>query len=129
MFDIGFWELALIGVVALLVIGPERLPGVARTVGKWVGTAKRFVNTVQNDIHTEISKADELGRLLEEQTRLKSMHEILEIETPGENERKPVPRAKNISTDKKIPSETNESDTGESVAVDNLAPDTKSKND
>ena len=129
MFDIGFWELSLIAVVALLVIGPERLPGVARTVGKWVGTARRFVNTVQNDIHTEISKADELKRLLEEQTQLKSMHEILEIETPAENERKPVPRAKNASTDKTISSETKESETGEPGVVENLAPDNKLKND
>ena len=43
MFDIGFWELSIIGIVALLVIGPERLPAVARTVGKYVGRANRFI--------------------------------------------------------------------------------------
>ena len=63
MFDIGFWELGLIAVVGLLVIGPEQLPGVARTVGKWVGTAKRFVNSVQDDINAEVGKADKLQRL------------------------------------------------------------------
>ena len=41
MFDIGFWELTIIGVVALLVIGPERLPRVARTAGLWLGRASR----------------------------------------------------------------------------------------
>jgi len=42
MFDMGFTELMLIGIVALVVIGPERLPGVARTAGKYVGRLKRF---------------------------------------------------------------------------------------
>jgi len=93
MFDIGFMEMALIGVVALVVIGPERLPGVARTVGKWLGSARRFMSSVQADINLEVSKADELKRLLEEQTNIQSMHEIIE-QTPVEaDERKPVPRA------------------------------------
>lgn len=78
MFDIGFWELVLIGVVALLVIGPERLPAVARTVGIWVGRARRFVSTVQEDISQEINKTEELKRLLQEQSQIKEMHEIIE---------------------------------------------------
>ena len=94
MFDIGFWELAVIAVVALLVIGPERLPDVARTMGKWLGSARRLINTVQSEINTEVSKADELKRLMEEQSELKSVHEILENEVSGEEGRKPVPRAK-----------------------------------
>ena len=38
MFDIGFWELAIIGIVALLVIGPERMPEMVRTIGQWAGS-------------------------------------------------------------------------------------------
>jgi len=94
MFDIGFWELGLIGVVALLVIGPERLPGVARTAGKWVGSAKRFVHSVQADINLEVSKADELKRLLDEQARIESLHEIIEQAPRDGTHRGPVPRAK-----------------------------------
>ncbi|MFV2056343.1 MAG: Sec-independent protein translocase protein TatB [Thiohalomonadales bacterium] len=78
MFDIGFWELAIIGVVALLVIGPERLPSVAKSVGTWVGKAKQFVSYVQSDIKTEINKADELKQLLQQQTQIKEVHEIIE---------------------------------------------------
>ncbi|HEB94049.1 MAG TPA: twin-arginine translocase subunit TatB [Gammaproteobacteria bacterium] len=78
MFDIGFWELGLIGVVALLVIGPERLPGVARSAGMWIGRVKRFVSTTQAEITQELGRADELKRLLEEQARVKSAHEIIE---------------------------------------------------
>jgi len=55
MFDIGFAELLVIAVVALLVIGPERLPRVARTAGMWVGRARRFVSTVKADIDRELA--------------------------------------------------------------------------
>jgi sec-independent protein translocase protein TatB len=55
MFDIGFWELTIIGIVALLVIGPERLPRVARTAGLWLGRARRFVSSVKADIDREIA--------------------------------------------------------------------------
>jgi sec-independent protein translocase protein TatB len=94
MFDIGFWELSLIAVVALVVIGPERLPGLARTAGKWIGSARRFVQSVQADIGAEVSKADELKRLLEEQSQIQSMHEIIEDTVDEVADRKPVPRAK-----------------------------------
>ena len=77
MFDIGFWELLIIGVVALLVIGPERLPSVARTVGAWTGRAKRFVSSVKADIDKEL-KADELKRILKEQEEKNPLHEIIE---------------------------------------------------
>ena len=77
MFDIGFFELILIGVVALLVIGPERLPGLVRTAGLWVGRARRFVGTVREDIEQEL-KADELKRILDAQKKSNPLHEIIE---------------------------------------------------
>jgi sec-independent protein translocase protein TatB len=94
MFDISFWELGLIAVVALVVIGPERLPGVARNVGLWIGRARRLMQSVQADIHAEAGKADELKRLLEEQIQVKSLHDILEQNVDTGESRKPVPRAK-----------------------------------
>ena len=54
MFDVSFSELMLIGVIALIVIGPERLPKVARTVGHLVGRAQRYVNEVKSDIQKEM---------------------------------------------------------------------------
>ncbi|MCA3218563.1 MAG: twin-arginine translocase subunit TatB [Burkholderiales bacterium] len=65
MFDFSFGELALIGTVALVVLGPERLPRVARTVGDWVGKAQRYVNQVKTDINREMELA-ELKKLQEE---------------------------------------------------------------
>uniref|UniRef100_UPI00333FDA3A Sec-independent protein translocase protein TatB n=1 Tax=Castellaniella defragrans TaxID=75697 RepID=UPI00333FDA3A len=54
MFDVSFSELMLIGVIALIVIGPERLPKVARTIGHLLGRAQRYVNEVKSDIQREI---------------------------------------------------------------------------
>jgi sec-independent protein translocase protein TatB len=66
MFDMGFTEVVLIGVVALVVIGPERLPGVAITVGKYVGQLKRFMTNVRADVESEL-RTDEIRKLLASQ--------------------------------------------------------------
>ena len=62
MFDIAFSELMVIGIIALIVIGPERLPKVARTLGHLLGRAQRYVNDVKSDINREI-QLDELKKL------------------------------------------------------------------
>ena len=66
MFDFGFWELAIVMVVALLVVGPDRLPALAGQLGKWVGKARRMVASVRSDIESEIKSA-ELKEILEKQ--------------------------------------------------------------
>lgn len=63
MFDIGFTELLLIGIVALVVLGPERLPGAVRTAGLWVGRAKRSFANIKAEVEREIG-ADEIRRQL-----------------------------------------------------------------
>ena len=68
MLDFSFGELALIGVVALVVLGPERLPKVARAAGEWAGKAQRYVSQVKTEINREMEIA-ELKRL-QEQARL-----------------------------------------------------------
>lgn len=65
MFDFSFGEIGLIGVVALVVLGPERMPKVARTIGEWIGKAQRYVNEVKSDINREMELA-ELKKLKEE---------------------------------------------------------------
>ncbi|MDH5444788.1 MAG: Sec-independent protein translocase protein TatB [Gammaproteobacteria bacterium] len=79
MFDIGFWELAIIGVVGLLVIGPDKLPGVARTAGMWLGRTRRFVSQVKTDINREL-KQEELRKALERDAGLDEIKQIMNTE-------------------------------------------------
>ncbi|MBT8430136.1 MAG: Sec-independent protein translocase protein TatB [Gammaproteobacteria bacterium] len=79
MFDVGLLELLLVGIVALLVVGPERLPKLARTAGMWLGRGRRFIGSVKDDIDREL-KADELRSILEKQKQKQNnpLHEIVE---------------------------------------------------
>ncbi len=65
MFDIGFSEMLVCAVVALVVIGPEKLPRVARTLGHLFGRLQRYVTQVKSDIHREMELA-ELGKVKSE---------------------------------------------------------------
>lgn len=76
MFDIGFFELTLIGVVALIVVGPERLPALARTVGLWVGKARRMVSQVREDVEREL-RADEVRQMLKEHPEIEEVGGVL----------------------------------------------------
>ncbi|MEE9302326.1 MAG: Sec-independent protein translocase protein TatB [Thiotrichaceae bacterium] len=66
MFDSGFLEMIVVAVIALLVVGPERLPGIARKVGTFVGKARAFVNTTKADIEKEL-QAEEMKSMLSRQ--------------------------------------------------------------
>ena len=59
MFDFGFWEIAIIGVITLIVVGPERMPSLARKSGLYFGKLNRFFNKVKSDINEEL-KMDEI---------------------------------------------------------------------
>lgn len=77
MFDIGIWELALIGLLALIVLGPNRLPEVARTAGKWVGSLRRFVASVKEDFDQEL-RTGELGELRKLQQELSETRQLIQ---------------------------------------------------
>ena len=66
MFDIGFWEIFLILILALLVVGPERLPKAARTAGYWLGKARRYVEGVKEEVASEFD-VNELKRMVHNQ--------------------------------------------------------------
>lgn len=56
MFDIGFWELSLILLLALLILGPERLPGMVSTVGNWAGRAKFMARSLRMQVERELAR-------------------------------------------------------------------------
>ena len=76
MFDVGFWELCLVGLVSLLVIGPEKLPKAARVAGYWVGKTRNIVSTVKAEIKEEL-QAEEMRQIMKEQAGLKEMQDFL----------------------------------------------------
>lgn len=86
MFDVGLSELMIIAVVALVVIGPERLPKVARTAGLLLGRLQRYVSDVKSDINREI-QLDELKKMQQEMTdqvtnlQASVTHEMREVES------------------------------------------------
>ncbi len=79
MFDIGFWELVVVGIVALVVLGPERLPVVARQVGRWIGRMRGFVNEVKGDIDRELTLRD-IRQAIERDAGLDEIKKIIETD-------------------------------------------------
>lgn len=65
MFDLAFPELIVIGIVALVVIGPEKLPAIARSTGRLIGQIQRYMNAIKSDINNEL-RLEDLQRLQEE---------------------------------------------------------------
>jgi sec-independent protein translocase protein TatB len=77
MFDFSFAEMLIVGIVALIVIGPERLPSVARKVGTYVARMRRFVSSVRSDVEREF-RTDELQRMLkQQQDELQSLKDVV----------------------------------------------------
>ena len=71
MFDIGFSELLLFGVIALVVLGPEKLPQAARTAGHWYAKFRRTVATLRNEIEAELDLAETRQKMQEELAKIK----------------------------------------------------------
>ena len=80
MFDIGFTEIIFIMVITLLVVGPERLPRIARAAGLWLGKLRGFVSTVKADIDKELA-AEELKKVLQKQVSSPELEELADSVT------------------------------------------------
>ncbi len=74
MFDVGFSELVLTALVALMVFGPERLPHAARTAGLWIGRLKRVLADTRREVERELG-ADDIRRQLHNEAIMKSLQE------------------------------------------------------
>ena len=87
--NIGWGEIFFILIIGLIVIGPERLPGAARTAGLWVGRLKRSFNAIKQEVEREIG-ADEIRRQLHNEHILSLEQEARKIFTPVQQEPTPV---------------------------------------
>jgi sec-independent protein translocase protein TatB len=117
MFDIGFSELVVVALVALIVIGPERLPRVARTAGALLGRAQRYINDVKADIQREVDMSELSGIRDSFKDAANSMKESVaevgqELKATGESlnqsiseaaEAKAEPAATEPSADEEVP--------------------------
>ncbi len=81
MFDVGFAELLVVGLVALLVLGPERLPVAARMAGLWIGRLKRSFSKLKAEVEREIG-ADEIRRQLHNERILEMERELSQSVLP-----------------------------------------------
>ena len=104
MFGISFSELLLVGLVALLVLGPERLPGAARTAGLWVGRLKRSFNAIKQEVEREIG-ADEIRRQLHNEHILSMEAEAKKLMAPLQDAMKPVPPVEPPAPPAAVPAE------------------------
>ena len=77
MFDFGFWEIAIIGIITLIVVGPEKMPSLARKAGLYFGKFNKFLNKIKSDINEEL-KVDELKEELSMDQEKISLSEVVE---------------------------------------------------
>lgn len=84
MFDIGFFEIAVVAVVALFVVGPERLPGLVRSGGFWFGKIRYWVNSTKSEMKRELHNADVLRQEAEQKMRHASSPETLNVHSESD---------------------------------------------
>lgn len=78
MFDIGFWELVLVAIVALLVVGPERLPKLAAEAGMWFGKLQRFIRKTRIDIENELHQYEIQQAIREHERKFKELKQLVD---------------------------------------------------
>jgi sec-independent protein translocase protein TatB len=124
MFDVGLWELTLLFLIALIVVGPERLPRLARTAGLWIGKARRIVSEVRGEIEREL-RVEEIKRSIGQpqatdgikkladrvkaintdvQSEIKDISSLKPISAPNADTKKTT--SSSLSTDSENPSAT-----------------------
>ncbi len=127
MFDIGFPELVVVSVVALLVIGPEKLPETIRTISLWIGRVQRSFASIRREIETEIG-ADEIRQQLHNESIMKELEETKNtLQQAGKDVRSTINGAVE-SVESSIPSQGIKTQKIESPPKDQR-PKTMTKND
>lgn len=96
MFDVGFWEIIVILVILLLVVGPERLPTVARTTALWIRKAQRLVTQIKREVEQEL-QAEELRNSLKKNIDVSEINET--THTPPASKPTSAPQDKQPHSD------------------------------
>ena len=78
MFDLSFWEIMVIGIIAVIVVGPERLPGMAYTAGKWITKVKRFVANAKAEVESELNTAELRKMMGAQEEEMQKLRKLLE---------------------------------------------------
>ncbi len=115
MFDVGFWEILFILVLALVIIGPERLPGAARKAGFFVGKARRYIEGVRSEVEQELD-VNEFKRMLHNQeVQINELQQQLKtgVDDIGLELKKELP-ASDFLTD--VPSHTFQDDMSDGIS-------------
>ena len=115
MFDVGFWEIVFILVLALVIIGPERLPGAARQLGFFVGKARRYIEGVRSEVESELDIGEFKRMLHNQEVQINELQQQLKTSVDG------------VSADikKDLPSSDFLTDTPSHSFHEELAPDTE----
>ncbi|NQZ21335.1 MAG: Sec-independent protein translocase subunit TatB [Colwellia sp.] len=130
MFDIGFWELSLIAIIGLVVLGPERLPVAIRTVRDWISNVRKFSDSVKTEL-TEELRIQELHANLKkaEQANMKNLSpEIAESLKTLQEAAEMVNRPYQVDKDKELENiaseniEINDKDVKETEAIADISP-------
>ena len=135
MFDIGFAELLLIGVVGLLVVGPEQLPGAVRTVMAWVNRFRRSFDQIRTEVRRELHNDEIMQKLraesqeLERQVRDSAESLDRELQSLGSDEipARPSPTPSEASGERTLASPVDESNVGTPKADSGASGDKQSK--
>lgn len=135
MFDIGFAELLLIGVVGLLVVGPEQLPGAVRTVMAWVNRFRRSFDQIRTEVRRELHNDEIMQKLkaesqeLERQARDSAESFDRELQSLGSDEipTRPSPSRSEVSGETTLESPVDESNVGTPEADSGASGDKQSK--
>jgi sec-independent protein translocase protein TatB len=105
MFDIGFWEILLILVLALVVIGPERLPGAARKAGYFFGKARRYIEGVRSEVESELDVSEFKRMLHNQEVQINELKQQLQdgVDKVGRDVNQDVSRDVSKDIDKDLP--------------------------
>lgn len=120
MFDIGLWEMAVIAVVALVVVGPEEFPTMVRTTTAWLGKMRRFVSDVRSDLSDELKKIEELKEMVAKEVDVAALHEKIDLTEPAV--KRPTASEKSTATEIGVDNDTTDKP-AEQAAADVLGGD------